>query len=87
MTNYDESQIEVDYMEIDGKKVPIQKIPEGMSGPNGKPEYKKSDDEDPIVTDDEDDFEKIISYSANFNATLHKKRANKIYDEEENNWD
>lgn len=32
---YDPSQIKTDYVEINGKKVPIQRIPAGMHGPNG----------------------------------------------------
>lgn len=32
--HYDESKIKKEYVKINGKKIPIYKIPTGMSGPN-----------------------------------------------------
>lgn len=52
---YDPSLIKVEEVEIDGKKIPIQRIPAGMHGPNGG---IISDHE---VDDSEEDFEDFIS--------------------------
>ena len=46
---YDESQIEIEYIVVDGKKIPVYKIPKGMSGPNPIKFY-----EDEVTEVDED---------------------------------
>lgn len=51
---YDASLIEIDYVEIDGKKIKFEKIPTGMNGPNGPIST-------PIDQEEEEDFTKIFA--------------------------
>ena len=46
---YDESEIEITYIEIDGKKIPFHKIPPGMSGATKSKitDYDDDDDDEP----------------------------------------
>lgn len=65
--HYDESKIKKSYVTINGQKVPLFKVPTGMSGPN----ISKINDEfiDTSNNDEDDDYE--------FNRKEHK-----IYDED-----
>jgi len=65
--NYDPDKIKTEYVVIDGKKIPLQKIPTGMIGPNATrlAESSYTNDE----TESKDQF-KI------------NDEDNKIYDEE-----
>lgn len=66
--HYDPTKIEEQVIEINGKKVPLYKIPAGMSGPNAYRLYENAGAEDkPEEDDDEVDF---------------SIKKNSIYDEE-----
>ena len=65
--NYDPDKIKVEYIEINGKKVPVYKIPTGMVGPNATKLAEVS------YGDDEEE---------NKNEFKINKLNNKIYDEE-----
>ncbi len=52
--HYDPSKIKEEFVEIDGKKIPIYKIPAGMSGPNAYKFYENvSIEESPQEEDEE----------------------------------
>lgn len=52
--HYDPSKIEVEYVEVDGKKIPLYKIPPGMSGPNSQKFYENQSGETELPDDDEE---------------------------------
>ena len=64
--HYDETKIIKDFIIIDGKKVPLQKIPTGMAGPNAS---KIADAEYIEAADAEEDF-------------TVENNSNKVFDEE-----
>lgn len=49
--HYDESKIKKEYITINGQKIPIFKIPTGMSGPNAS-KINDSDFIEPVERDD-----------------------------------
>ena len=55
--HYDPSKIEKETIEIDGKKIPLFKIPTGMSGPNAYKLYENTNGEEP-----QDDSEEEIEF-------------------------
>lgn len=65
--NYDPDKIKVEHIEINGKKVPVYKIPTGMVGPNATKLAEVS------YNDNEDQSKEQFKIN---------KSNNKIYDEE-----
>lgn len=56
--NYDESKIKIEYIIIDGKSVPLYRVPPEMSGPS---EIRFYDNEEDEIKDEEEDL-KYIKY-------------------------
>ena len=67
--HYDESKIKKEFIKINGKKVPVFKIPTGMSGPNA---FRISDSDYIEPTDNDHDDSDLSLDRPN----------NKIYDED-----
>lgn len=62
---YDASLIETDFIEIDGKKVKVEKIPTGMNGPNGPPPALSNFDDDFVdeaFTEDSETYRDFTDY-------------------------
>ena len=60
---YDEDQIKVEYIEIEGKKVPIYRVPTGMCGPNQIKFYDEVDIPENEEDEDSTDIKSIEELS------------------------